>query len=41
MSVTNTNKQLCMKKKAKKRTNTMSYLCHNKTSVLSSNDLFK
>ena len=44
MSVTNTNKQtiVCMKKKErKKRTNIMSYLCHNKTSVLSSNDRFK
>ena len=42
MSVTNTNKQtiVCMKKK-KKRTNIMSYLCCNKTSVLSSNDRFK
>ena len=47
MSVTNTNKQtiVCMKKKEKKRkkkrTNIMSYLCCNKTSVLSSNDRFK
>jgi hypothetical protein len=41
MSVTNTNKQtiVCMKKKKeKKRTNIMSYLCRNKTSVLGSND---
>ena len=41
MSVTNTNKQtiVCMEKK---KTNIiMSYLCHNKTSVLSFNDLFK
>ena len=37
ISVENTNKQtmVCMKK----RTNIMSYLCCNKTSVLSSNDL--
>ena len=45
MSVTNTNKQtiVCMKNKRKeiKRTNIMSYLCRNKTSVLSSNDRFK
>ena len=50
MSVTNTYKQTiaCMKKqtnkpktKTKKRTNIMSYLCCNKTSVLSSNDRFK
>ena len=46
MSVTNTNKQtiVCMekkKKKRKKRTNIMSYLCPNKTSVLSSNDRLK
>ena len=43
MSVANTNKQtiVCMKKKKKKRTNIMSYLCCNKTSVLSSNDRFK
>jgi len=46
MYVTNTNKQtiVCMKKKKKekekKRTNIMSYLCCNKTSVLSSNDRF-
>ena len=39
MSVKNTNKQtiVCMKKKGQ----TMSYLCRNKTSVLSSNDRFK
>jgi hypothetical protein len=48
MSVTNAYKQtiVCMKKekknkKEKKRTNIMSYLCCNKTSVLSSNDRFK
>ena len=45
MFVTNTNKQtiVCMKKKqkTKKRTNIMSYLCRNRTSVLSSNDRFK
>ena len=45
MFVTNTNKQtiVCMKKKqkTKKRTNIMSYLCCNKTSVLSPNDRFK
>ena len=43
MSVTNTNKQTigCMKKRKEKRTNIMSYLCYNKTSVLSSNDRFK
>ena len=46
MSVTNTYKQtiVCMKKKKnnkKKRTNITSYLCCNKTSVLSSNDRFK
>jgi hypothetical protein len=36
---------VCMKKKEKKkekeRTNITSYLCHNKTSVLSSNDRLK
>ena len=45
MSVTNTYKQtiMCMKekRKKKKRTNIMSYLCCNKTAVLSSNDRFK
>ena len=42
MSVTNTNKQtiVCMKKR-KEKTNITSYLCSNKTSVLSSNDRFK
>ena len=44
MSVTNTYKQTnnCVhEQKRKKRTNIMSYLCHNKTSVLSSNGRFK
>ena len=41
MSVTNTNKQtiVCMKKNKHNELNTF-VVCHNKTSVLSSNDRF-